>query len=230
MLALQEILPKDEFEVSKTPMNAQFGSHDEDVSVFHKPTQTSISVECKLAAKGRFRLHKKRGYEIRVKCMRSRTVGEGIAERMSEILNIPKNIILVHSDQYLPQDFDVVVTSIGNAFYATNSETGLFEWSPNKTGGKFLEMLRGQQNNVDLKDFAFYSLYIAPTRSLAITKENKVKCSRRKCKNPENCGFVPNYPSIWFNLDAGQIQPPWLSIENSANLFRSIVLSKKSPN
>ncbi len=74
MLALQEILPKDEFEVSKTPMNAQFGSPDEDVLVLYKPTQTTISVECKLAAKGRFRLHKKQGDEIRVKCMRSRTV------------------------------------------------------------------------------------------------------------------------------------------------------------
>lgn len=227
MLALQKILPKDEFEVTKTPMNAQFGSHDQDVSVLHKPTGAQISVECKLAAKGKFKTVEN-GYEIRVKCMRSRTVGEKMAERLSGISNIPKETILIHSDQYLPSDFDIVITTIGNAFYETNKTTGLFEWSPNTKAVQFLRKLRGQDNETSLKDFTFYSLYVAPTSGLAVKSANEIRCTRRKCKDFENCGFIPNYPTIQFSLDTRKISTPWLAISDATALFRFVARQKTS--
>ncbi|MBP8001816.1 MAG: restriction endonuclease [Chloroflexi bacterium] len=226
MLALQKVLPQNEFEIKKTPMNAQLGSHDQDVTVIHKPSGAMISVECKLAAKGRFRLHDKIGYEVRVKCMRSRTVGEAIAERMSKQLNIPKDVIMTHNDQYRPQDFDIVVTSLGNAFYDTNSSTGLFEWKPNKGGSDFLKKLSMGKPVTNWRDFAFFSLYAAPTSGLAIRPANKITCTREKCKNPEHCGFIPNYPSIWFSLDARTVYSPWVPINDWSTLFRFIATSK----
>jgi hypothetical protein len=42
LLVLQTTLPKAEFEVQKVAMNAQVGQHDEDVVVFHLPTQKII--------------------------------------------------------------------------------------------------------------------------------------------------------------------------------------------
>lgn len=232
MLALQRTLPKNEFKVTKTPMNAQFTSHDEDISVYHIPTNTNISVECKLAAKGRFKKLKSE-YQIRVKCMRSRTVGKSVADKMEQIYEIPAATFLIHSDQYLPSDFDIVITSIGNAFYETDPETEQFKWEPTKEGIEFLKRLRGTNNN-NLKDFAFFTLLLAPASKLAITesnyREHKVRCTRRNCQNKQNCGFVPNYPIIHFAADSKTPKHPWVSIQNSIELFRSIAIQKsKTP-
>jgi len=75
MLILQKILPGSEWIVDKQMMNAQIGFHDIDVRVLHRPTNKVVRVECKLAKKGGFRLFKDGHSEIRVKCMRSRTLG-----------------------------------------------------------------------------------------------------------------------------------------------------------
>ena len=75
MTTLQKILQEDEWEVNKPIMNAQIGFHDVDVRIFHKPTKKVLRVECKLAKKGGYRLFPDGHSEIRVKCMRSRTLG-----------------------------------------------------------------------------------------------------------------------------------------------------------
>lgn len=223
LLALQNILPQNEFEVTKVSMNAQYGLHDEDVSVRHIPTGLNISVECKLAAKGRYRYNKKTGNStIAVKCMRSRTLGEAMIERVARECNLPPEQVKVHNDQYLPDDFDVVITSIGNAFYATQDE--LFQWLPTAAGIDFLNFLSDDKN--DLKNFAFNQLYLAPTHALAINPINGILCTRGKCTVPDNCGFIPNYPIISFESGSKLPQRPWYGLENAAHLFRSVALRK----
>ncbi|MDQ7026275.1 MAG: XRE family transcriptional regulator, partial [Anaerolineae bacterium] len=154
LLALQNVLPASEFEVSKESMNAQLGSHDIDVAVYHKPTQITISVECKLSAKGSYRYSKQDNHHsLRVKCMRSRTLGEAMIAQQSSKLNIDPALLKVHNDSYIPTDFDVVFTSIGNVFYVTRDD-GTFEWNPSNEEIQFLS--RFSEDEADnLKDNIF---------------------------------------------------------------------------
>ena len=116
MMALQEILPKDKWQVDKPMMNAQTGLHDIDVRVLHKPTGKVISVECKLAKKGGYRMFADGHSEIRVKCMRSRTLGAAKVKELAPKFGVSEKVLSIHNDQYLPADFDIVISSIGNAF------------------------------------------------------------------------------------------------------------------
>jgi hypothetical protein len=129
---LKRVLPKKTWIVDKPMMNAQFGLHDMDVRVIHKRTKKVIGVECKLASKGSFRAGAKGQSRIKVKCMRSRTLGEGKVKELAPILGIPEKVLTVHNDQYLKENFDVVITSIANAFYETDRETMFYEWRPTK--------------------------------------------------------------------------------------------------
>ncbi|WP_315786592.1 hypothetical protein [Fischerella sp. JS2] len=78
---LKQILPSQDWTVTKPIMNAQSGIHDIDIMVKHHQTGKIISIECKLASKGSFKVAKrnlsgvttKGDYLIAVKCMRSRT-------------------------------------------------------------------------------------------------------------------------------------------------------------
>src|SRR3989338_7810277 len=67
MTILRSVLPSKTWHIEKTPMNAQQGIHDIDVAVIHKPTNKKISVECKLAAKGRFKVLKNGEVSVSVK-------------------------------------------------------------------------------------------------------------------------------------------------------------------
>src|SRR3989338_8305939 len=160
MMALQNILPKDEWQVDKQAMNAQIGFHDVDVRIVHKPTKKTIRIECKLAKKGGYRMFSDGHSEIRVKCMRSRTLGLAKVKELAPKLGIGEKVLAVHNDQYLPADFDVVISSIGNAFYATDKTTGFFEWKPTKAGADFLERI-GFTNKEDLRSFAFKTMFVA---------------------------------------------------------------------
>lgn len=126
LIALESCLSSDEFIASKTAMNAQLGIHDKDVAVLHKPSSISLAIECKLSAKGSYRHHKDGTHTVKVKCMRSRTLGTEMVKRLAPQWGIAEALIRVHNDQYLPSDFDFVVTSIANAFYVTDAETGYF--------------------------------------------------------------------------------------------------------
>jgi len=223
MVALQEILPKNEWQIDKPMMNAQVGFHDVDVRVIHKPTKKIIRVECKLAKKGGYRLFSDGHSEIRVKCMRSRTLGKAKVKELAPKLGVSEKALAVHNDQYLPADFDVVISSIGNAFYTTDEKTGFFEWKPTKTEEDFLEKI-GFTGKENLRNFAFKTMFVAKASDLTIGK-NGIVCTRGLCKNKKACGFIPNYPIINFDKKTNKPTNKWVSIKQVLSLFEDLVKS-----
>ena len=222
------------WKIVKPKINPQFGSHDQDVVITHLETHTNIRVECKLAAKGRYRKvktkieDKTRYFEIDVKCMRSRTLGQERAKQVSAQVNIPVDVIMIHNDQYLPNSFDIVVTSIANAFYETDEATGNFEWSPQEEAKEFLEKISSKniddlQDESTLKDVIVDKVYIAKSYNLAAVSQNKIRCTRRKCQNSDNCGFIPNFPKIVFELNTGKPLPPWFEIEDCLQVLQTFI-------
>ncbi|OGG48417.1 hypothetical protein A3G63_00215 [Candidatus Kaiserbacteria bacterium RIFCSPLOWO2_12_FULL_52_8] len=225
LLALQGILDEHTWRVSKTPMNAQQGAHDIDVNITHLSSGRAINVECKLAGKGRFRHQSSGSSEISVKCMRSRTLGEAMVKALAPRFHVTEAQLKVHNDQYLPGDFDVVITSIGNAFYETDPNTGFFTWTPTSDGIAFLEALRakyGISPEMPLKDFAFSQMYIAKASDLAVAN-NGVRCTRRRCTKKRNCGFIPNYPVITFTTETLEPQTPWHYLSNAVRVLDGFV-------
>ena len=192
MIKLRKILSTDEWTVDKPWMNAQSGSHDIDILVSHKQTGINIRIECKLAAKDSYKYNQSiEQSEIRVKCMRSRTLGTNEAITRARILDIPEQAMIEHKDQYLPRDFDIVATSIGNSFYKTNRETGIFEWCPNTRGTRFLNMIREElyETYDSLQEFAYNRMYIAMSTNIAANENNEIICTRRNCgSTPLKCG------------------------------------------
>src|SRR3990167_8932875 len=213
MIALQEILSKDEWLVDKPMMNAQIGFHDIDVRVLHKPTNKIVRVECKLAKKGGYRLFADGHSEIRVKCMRSRTLGPAKVKELAPKFGVTEKVLAVHNDQYLPADFDIVISSIGNAFYTTDKKTGFFEWKPKQKAEEFLKQI-GVSEKESFKDFAFRALYVAKASDLQIGK-NGIVCTRAKCKNKKACGFIPNYPVISFSSRKQEPENKYIPIAKS---------------
>jgi len=221
---LQEILPKNEWRISKASISEEISFHDTDVRIFHKRTGKVIRVECKLAKKEGYRLFADGHSAIRVKCMRSRTLGPAKAKEFAPKLGVDKGVLLIHNDQYLPADFDVVVTSIGNAFYRTDSNTGLYEWRPTKEEKEFLLTL-GLSSKESPKDFAFRRMYVVRSEDLAAKPNNGVVCSRTKCKNRTNCGFIPNYPVIRFDAKTNKPTIGWVPIEEAHDLLKRFISS-----
>lgn len=219
MLRLQKILPLKKWLADKVRMNAQSGLHDIDVRVKNLSTEKIISIECKLASKKSYRSFLDGHSEIRVKCMRSRTLGADKVRSLAPILGVSEAVLMVHNDQYVATDFDVVITSIGNAFYRTN-ELGLFEWQPTESELKFLEFLNGGKIKHP-KDFAFSKMYIARAKDIAITETNQITCTRRGCVENSRCAFIPNYPIIYFDPRDKKPRKPWIPIEEAAQLLAS---------
>lgn len=224
---LSQILNKDDWKVDKPVVNSQVGLHDTDVRVTYLKTGKVITVECKLAKNRSYRRipkYKKAGTylnQIAVKCMRSRTLGTDMVEKLAPILGVSEKALMVHNDQYLPSNFDVVVTSIGNAFYKTNPETKQFEWNPTIEGAEFLKSINDTEMN--LKNFAFSRMYIARSYDLVVGNNTGVVCTRRKCTNPTGCGFLPNYPLIWFEDGNNIPLSRWIPIEDAETLFYALV-------
>jgi len=198
-------------------MNAQLGFHDTDVRVIYKPQQTEIRVECKLADKESYRLMPDGRSRIQVKCMRSRTLGIEMVKELASKLRVTRKELTVHNDQYRPGDFDGVITSIGNAFYRTK-EDGRFEWNPTNKEVDFLKGIGGTHAD-NLKEFAFFQMYAARAKDLAVSRKNGVQCTRRKCERKNSCGFIPNYPVIEFAPDNPQPLARWLLIANIEELL-----------
>ncbi len=210
---ISQNLPSNRYKASNPRLNAQSTMKDVDIELEDLIAKKKYSIECKLSAKGSFR-NSIRGNEnlvsMRVKCMRSRTLGEVAAKKKAQDIGIDQNILMIHNDQYIATDFDFVITSIANAFYETEKETGLYYWFPSKEAEKFLELI-----NVNSKEEAFYKTYIARSKDLAVRQQNyHSKCSRKKCTNQNNCGFIPNYPYIYFNKTTGEVIKPWVKIED----------------
>jgi transcriptional regulator with XRE-family HTH domain len=212
---LAQIL-SDNYIIMNPRLNAQTGSYDVDVLVINRQTQKQYSIECKLASKGSFRLSKEGNPYLKVKCMRSRTLGDEAAKQREKTTGISYNLWRVHRDQYRQEEFDFVVTSIGNAFYETD-EKGLYFWKPTLNAQKFLDKL-GINNQAD----AFSKMFIARSRDLIANENNytnfKIECTRQKCKDA-NCGFIPNKPYIYFDKDTGIPLYPWIPLEEINTLL-----------
>jgi hypothetical protein len=222
MLVLQDILDDNIWTIDKPVINAQLGMHDIDVRVIHKRTGTIINIECKLAKKEGYKISSDGFHEIRIKCMRSRTLGKAKVKELAPKLNVSKKLLSIHSDQYLPKDFDILITSIGNSFYRTNKETSLFEWKPNEAELLFLRKI-GLKNDDEAKDFAFGKMYVAKSTEIAILNENEIICTRRKCPQKRNCGFIPNYPIIKFDPSSNRPTSNWLPVEDIESLLLSYI-------
>lgn len=227
-ITLKEILPPDEFDVSKESMNAQIDSHDIDVAVRHIPTDITLSIECKLAGKGRFRfLENSNEYKLNVKCMRSRTLGSRMVTQQAAKLGLDVEQLTTHNDSYRASDFDVVITSIGNVFYVTR-EDGIFDWKPSKTAQNFLMSISSPDQHSNLKDFAFNSMFLAHSYDLAPHANNQIQCTRRNCNSKADCGFIPNYPELSFQNGNKLPDHPWYHINDAASVLRKIALLKKN--
>ncbi|NJL62285.1 MAG: restriction endonuclease [Methylacidiphilales bacterium] len=225
---LSRILNPEEWKVDKPIINSQLGLHDTDVRVTHLLTKKVLTVECKLAKNSSYRritnskLSGKYVNQISVKCMRSRTLGTEMVEKIAPKLGVSGKVLAVHNDQYLPSNFDVVITSIGNAFYKTNPQTKEFEWNPTLQAIQFLKTIN--ETSIELKDFAFSSMYIAKSNDISISHSTGVICTRKKCDNPTNCGFIPNYPIILFE-DGNKVPfARWFPIEDSESLLTTIIV------
>lgn len=210
---INKYLPNDKYSALNPRLNAQSTIKDVDIEVKSLLSNKKYSVECKLASKDSFKNNAKyegkKYFSINVKCMRSRTLGEKVADQRAREMNVDKDILMIHNDQYVEEDFDFVITSMANAFYKTDKETGLYYWSPSNEGRKFLDLLE-----INNQKEAFYTTYIARSKDLAVYSNNYSKCTRKKCNNKTNCGFIPNYPKIYFDLNTGKVVQPWVEIKD----------------
>ena len=224
---LSKIL-SDRYKVTNPRLNAQTGQHDIDIAITNTLTGKKYSVECKLASKGSFKAKVKKdqnlslfeeyseyysSLQLKVKCMRSRTLGEQAAKQKFKATGLDYDLLMIHNDQYIPGEFDLVITSIANAFYETNKEDGLFYWNPPENSKLFLEML-----NINNQHDAFLKMYVATSESLAANDFNNIKCTRKKCIEG-NCNFIPNYPIISFNCQTGKPFKPWIPLEKIETLL-----------
>ncbi len=201
------------WKVDKPNMNAQIGFHDIDTKITHIKTNKTLSIECKLASKGSCQVSGT-NTQIKVKCMRSRTLGEEMVKRLSPIFKIPEKVLMIHNDQYLETDFDFVVTSIGNAFYQTDVK-GTFFFSPDENQKEFLKNFP----NKNIQEEAFNCLYIASAKEISIKPENNEFCTRQKCQTKNSCKFIPNYPVIRFNTTSLIPLNNWHEFKDAHQVF-----------
>jgi hypothetical protein len=222
--ALQKSLNPAKYEVSKPNMNAQSMQHDVDILVTHKPTGKTISVECKLSGKGSFKKSKLDEYYSTVKCMRSRTLGEELIKTRAPLLGVSEPQLRAHKDSYLFSDFDLVVSSLANAFYETDKETGAYVWNPSQDHKDFLKNLLNESEN-NLQHATFNYILVAKAFDVAPIG-GFTKCNRKDCKHKEDCPFIPNYPVVNFDKINRKPVEPWHSISNIESLIEDI-LGKK---
>ena len=204
--ALEKILPKN-FIIEQPKSNSQLGMHDIDIQVT-TPDKKQHSCECKLGAKGKFKFDaKNEQYVLEIKCMQSRTKGEEIVKKMAPKIGVSVQQLEVHNDQYRKQDFDYVITTIGNNFYTTNKEDGMYIFNPNEIQKKFLSRF-----NCKTQQEAFNLIFFAKSKDLTINKENNIVCRRKKCTDKYNCNFIPNYPRMIFQNNNIKPDFPWFPI------------------
>jgi hypothetical protein len=141
-------------------------------------------------------------------------------------MGIEEDVLAVHNDQYLSKDFDIVLCSIGNAFYRTDKQTNRFEWRPNEMEEQFLHSMEPSKSE-SLKDFAFRKMYLAKSCDIAVGKSTGVICTRKACNNRNDCGFIPDYPIIRLDKLSNPINS-WVSIEHALDFFKNIIKSKTS--
>lgn len=114
-LLLKQLLNPREWEVRKLNLNAQNGTHDEDVTVTHVRTGVIIKVECKNATRGSFKFTPRAKIKdpfCTIKCHKSRS-----DLKKADTTN----------DRYLLGDFHVVISNLSNAVIAGATYSEYFE-------------------------------------------------------------------------------------------------------
>lgn len=220
--SLENILDGTNWAVEKNIINAQLGIHDEDVTLIHKPTGRSFGGECKLAGKGRFKIMQNMSVKINIKCMRSRTLGIEMVNKLAPKYGLDNSVLLTHNDQYLPSDFDLVITSIGNAFYQTD-DNGLMYWGPTRKEIEWLKFICDSNDESRLQDLAFNKIYVISSKELSVFEGGHQSCTRRKCENNTNCGFIPNYPTLTFNHNERTPSNGWLSLSRITDVLNELL-------
>ncbi len=241
---LKQVLPEEKWIVTKPMMNAQTGTHDIDIKLEHKDTGKRISIECKLAKKGDFKVLKqnksglgqKGDYLIPVKCMRSRTTkSNDKALAAANKLNVTLEAFITHSDQYRTSNFHVVATSIGNAFYKTGEDEEVnisYIFKPTHEEMEFIKRLNPPNFTEEfIQEFVYNKVYFASSFDIVVSHETGIICGRKKCLDKSNCGFIPNYPVINFgnvkNLELTEVPYPknkWIEIEKCEAFFDELLL------
>lgn len=163
--------------------------------------------------------------------MRSRTtLSDNRVRLASDALRVSKEVFKIHSDQYRAVNFDVVASSIANAFYETEEDTGMYIFKPSADAKKFLEKFNPPDDEEELQLFVYNKIYLARSIDLAAIAASGVECSRKGCNNKTNCGFIPNYPLINFgdvdSLPEGEIPKPkgqWIELKDAESLFRKFL-------
>ena len=138
-LMLDKILPHAIWSVQKLNLNAQTGTHDEDISVTHRRTGIILKVESKSTVRG--------------------SISDG---KRSRILNVAhfnvkshrsrSNIKLAGSsnDRYSVDSFDVLLTNTSNAIFEGNTVGEHLEVVHNETVKKMLYEFYKVKNDEDL--------------------------------------------------------------------------------
>lgn len=120
LLLLKRTLNEHEWSVAKLNLNAQTGTHDEDVTITHQRTGIIIKVECKNATRGSFKYSNRAKFShepfCSIKCHKSR----------SDLSKANTT-----NDRYLVGDFDVVISNLSNAVIAGATYSENFELIPN---------------------------------------------------------------------------------------------------
>jgi len=143
--------------------------------------------------------HKKEGTYCIVKNHRSRTLGAEKAAQRAIELRISKELLLKHPDSYRGSDYFGIITTLENAFCENQLPISLSD-----EDYCFLENI-GVKSIADLANIPFW----CKASNLVSTKENKT-CRKRGCDG--GCGFIPNYPIIFFPKGESCPQLPWRRI------------------
>ncbi|MHA1815289.1 MAG: hypothetical protein ACTSX1_04735 [Candidatus Heimdallarchaeaceae archaeon] len=224
---LQSLVDTGIWSIDNPNINAQSEVHDVDVVVTSEELDKTINIECKLAGKDTFRIE--RGIaRFKVKCMRSRTISDNdTATRMARRYGIGRDILLNHRDNYREDDFDFVITSMGNSLWTTIDKRYTFRPRMeylSKLKRLFPDHFNHVKNMHDFQKQAFSFLLIAESSDITVTEKNNITCSRRGCIRDGThyrCGFIPNYPII--NLDeVSRNDSPWKIVQDTDlnELFR----------
>jgi len=220
LMLLNQLLPIDDWAVTKPVINAQAGLHDNDLLVEHLPSKKKIRVECKLAKKGSFKFRSNEA-QCEVKCMRSRTLGEGVLPARAKQLGVRKDHLRAHADNYTSKEFDFVISALSNAFYETEESTLEYVWGPSADAEKFLKTYDPDPRK-STKEIA--TGYFLLARSSELTpKSQQMSCRRRACRKGMDCEFIPNNPRVDFSEIDSRPEPPWYEISRVKDCFESFV-------
>jgi hypothetical protein len=208
---LKKILPQEKWGVSNPRINAQPTISDIDVKVTRLSDDKKINIECKLTKKASFKIEEDfTGFQV--KCMRSRTVNDNVmATNLSGRYGISRDLLLLHRDNYRENDFDFVITSLGNSFWVTENNDYIFKGNEDQHE-KLSEMFPRHFVAFDnFQNEAFDFFLFARSSDIKVDTSNNITCVRRKCITQgfsNSCGFIPDYPIV--NLkEVVEGKSPW---------------------